>query len=272
MLNAKRSGGDRANDATFETLQKAGIDIRWASQKFYVTHEKSIVVDESVALISTFNLCQKYFTLTRDYGVLVFDPVKVGQITEGFRADWEQSDWTPSAGSGLLWSNNNSRALMSSFIDRAEKSLDVQHPKFVDTTILERLVGAADRGVHVRILCGGRHGISDWDVLDTFSSLRLLHRFSVKVHKQKNLRLHAKLLIADHESAIVGSMNIDRSAFDLRRELATVVDDAKIIGRLAEVFEHDWAQSHRYEAPDPLDPESHREETDFPHDPDLMHE
>jgi len=210
--------------------------------------------------------------LTRDYGVLVFDPVKVGQITEGFRADWEQSDWTPSADSGLLWSNNNSRALMSSFIDRAEKSLDVQHPKFVDTTILERLVGAADRGVHVRILCGGRHGISDWDVLDTFSSLRLLQRFSVKVHKQKNLRLHAKHLIADHESAIVGSMNIDRSAFDLRRELATVVDDAKIIGRLAEVFEHDWAQSHRYEAPDPLDPESHRQETDFPHDPDLMHE
>jgi cardiolipin synthase A/B len=272
MLNAKRSGGDRANDATFETLQKAGIDIRWASQKFYVTHEKSIVVDESVALIATFNLCQKYFTLTRDYGVVVFDPVKVGQITEGFEADWNESDWTPSAGSGLLWSNNNSRVLMSSFIDGAEKSLEVQHPKFVDTTILERLVGAADRGVHVRILCGGRHGISDWDVLDTFSSLRLLHRFNVKVHKQKNLRLHAKLLIADHKRAILGSMNIDRSAFDLRRELATVVDDAKIIARLEEVFDHDWAQSHRYEAPDPLGPEPLRQETDFPHDPDLMHE
>ena len=272
MLNAKRSGGDRANDATFETFQKAGIDIRWANPKFYVTHEKSIVVDESVALISTFNLGEKYFTLTRDYGVLVFDPVKVGQITEGFEADWEQSDWVPSADSGLLWSNHNSRVLMSSFIDRAEKSLDVQHPKFVDITILERLIGAADRGVHVRILCGGRHGISDWDVLDTFSSLRLLHRFRVKVHKQKNLRLHAKLLMADHKSAIVGSMNIDRSAFDLRRELGTVVDDAKMIARLEEVFEHDWAQSRRYEPPDPLDPESHRQETDFPRDPDLMHE
>jgi cardiolipin synthase len=272
MLNAKRSSGDRANDATFETFQKAGVDIRWTSPKFYVTHEKSIVADEKVALISTFNLCEKYFTLTRDYGVLTFDPVKVGQITEGFGADWEQSDWAPSAGSGLLWSNNNSRVLMSSFIDRAEKSLDVQHPKFVDTTVLERLIGAADRGVHVRILCGGRHGISDWDVLDTFSSLRILHRSSAKVHKQKNLRLHAKLLIADHKSAILGSMNIDRSAFDLRRELGTVVEEAKMIARLEAVFEHDWAQSHRYEAPDPLDPESHRQETDFPHDPELMHE
>ena len=92
------------------------------------------------------------------------------------------------------------------------------------------------------------------------------------MHKQKNLRLHAKLLIADHKSAIVGSMNIDRSAFDLRRELGTVVEEAKMIARLEAVFEHDWAQSHRYEAPDPLDPESHRQETDFPRDPDLMHE
>ena len=50
-------------------------------------------------------------------------------------------------------------------------------------------------------LCGGKHGISDWDVLDTFASLRTLRRIGVKVHKQKNLRLHAKLLIADGERA-----------------------------------------------------------------------
>jgi len=271
MLNAKRSGGDRANDATFETLQKAGVDIRWASPKFYVTHEKSIVVDGKAALIATFNLVEKYFTMTRDYGVLVFEPDKIQQIIEGFEADWTQSDWAPADGTGLLWSNHNARVLMSGFIDRAEKTLDVQHPKFVDTTILDRLVAAAHRGVHVRVLSGGRHGISDWDILDTFSSLRVLHRFGVKVHKQKNLRLHAKLLIADRKAALVGSMNIDRSAFDLRRELGTIIQDAKMVARLEQVFAHDWAESHHYDAPDPLDPASHHE-TDFPHDPDLMHE
>src|SRR4029077_15405923 len=164
------------------------------------------------------------------------DPSRVAQIIEGFEADWEHRDWLPDPDSGLLWSNANSRLRMSHFIDSAKHKLDVQHPKFVDAVILDRLLAAADRGVHVRILCGGRHGISDWDVLDTFSSLRLLHRFSVKVHKQKNLRLHAKLLMADRKSGIVGSMNIDRSAFDLRRELGTVVDDAKMIARLEEVF------------------------------------
>src|SRR5690349_19314434 len=41
MLNAQRSGGDRANDGTFEQFQNAGIAVQWASSKFYVTHEKS---------------------------------------------------------------------------------------------------------------------------------------------------------------------------------------------------------------------------------------
>ena len=272
MLNSKRSGGDRANDEAFETLQKAGVNVRWANPKFYVTHEKSIVVDDQVALIATFNLCEKYFTLTRDYGVIVFDPAKVVQIAAGFDADWEQLDWIPSAESGLLWSNHNSRLLMANFIDSAESWLDVQHPKFVDTTILERLVSAAQRGVHVRVLCGGKHGISESDVLDTFSALRVLHYSGVKVHKQKNLRLHAKLLLADNKHALLGSMNIDRSAFDLRRELGTTIKDPAIVAGLEEVFERDWSLSHHYNAPDPLDPTSHQNEIDFPHDPDLAHE
>jgi phosphatidylserine/phosphatidylglycerophosphate/cardiolipin synthase-like enzyme len=271
MLNPKRSGGDRANDDTFEFFENAGVDIRWASPKFYVTHEKSIVVDKKAALIATFNLCTKYFTQTRDYGVVVQDPAKVAQVVEGFEADWEQKDWHPSDEAGLLWSNNNSRSLMSKFIDSATESLDVQHPKFVDATILDRLIDAAERKVRVRVLCGGKHGISDWDILDTFSSLRVMHRFGIHVHKQKNLRLHAKLLLADNAHALVGSMNIDRSAFDLRRELGTTVTDPSVVTRLAETFDSDWESSHHYDAPDPLDPSLHKE-NDFPHDPELTHE
>jgi cardiolipin synthase A/B len=31
MLNAKRSGGDRANDETYEQLRGAGVDVQWSS-------------------------------------------------------------------------------------------------------------------------------------------------------------------------------------------------------------------------------------------------
>lgn len=271
MLNAARSGGDRANDETYGRFHAAGIDVQWANPKFYVTHEKSIVVDQKSALVATFNLCLKYFTLTRDYGVIVTDPVHVAQIIEVFNADWNHDDWIPAAYEGLLWSNSNSRLHMARFIDTATRRIDVQHPKFVDAVIIDHLAAAIDRGVKVHVLCGGKHGISEWDVLDTFASLRTLRRFGAKVHKQKNLRVHAKLLIVDDERALVGSMNIDRSAFDLRRELGVEVSDPAVVARLKAVFDSDWELSHQYAPPDPLDPSTHHED-DFPHDHELRHE
>lgn len=271
MLNAQRSGGDRANDDTHDEFMRAGIDVQWSNPQFYVTHEKSIVVDGRAAMVATYNLMIKYFTLTRDYGVITHDPRHVQEIIDVFNADWGHREFTPAEGGGLLWSNSNSRYQMARFIDRATETLYIQHPKFVDAVILDRLVAAVDRGVKVRVLCAGRHGISEWDILDTFSSLRTLRRFGAKVHKQKNLRLHAKLIIVDEREALVGSMNIDRSAFDLRRELGMTTSNPAVVGRLLEAFETDWDSSHHYEPPDPLDATGHHED-DFPHDDDLVHE
>ncbi|SHV84095.1 phosphatidylserine/phosphatidylglycerophosphate/ cardiolipin synthase [Mycobacteroides abscessus subsp. abscessus] len=271
MLNPARSGGDRANDETFEQFSAAGVNVQWSNPTFYVTHEKSIVVDETAALVATFNLCEKYFTLTRDYGVITTDAEHVAQIVEVFDADWSHTDWEPSQYHGLLWSNSNSRYHMAKFIDTAEHRLRIQHPKYVDAVILDHIAAAVGRGVNVHVLCGGKHGISDWDILDTFASLRTLRRFGAKVRKQKNLRVHAKLVIVDDHEALVGSMNIDRSAFDLRRELGVMVKDPDAVAQLSQVFDADWETSHHYEPPDPLDSTQHHED-DFPHDPELVHE
>jgi cardiolipin synthase len=115
------------------------------------------------------------------------------------------------------------------------------------------------------------HGISEYDVLDTFASLRTLRRFGAKVHKQKKLRVHAKLLIVDDERALVGSMNIDRRAFDQRRELGVTVTEPAVVARLKSVFEGDWQLSRAYAPPDPLEPAQHSED-DFAHDAELRHE
>jgi phosphatidylserine/phosphatidylglycerophosphate/cardiolipin synthase-like enzyme len=66
-------------------------------------------------------------------------------------------------------------------------------------------------------------------------------------------------------------MNIDRSAFDLRRELGIMISDHPTVERLKAVFDQDWDTSHHYDAPDPMDPSQHHED-DFPHDPELLHE
>lgn len=271
MLNPHRSSGDRANDESFEALSKAGLKVEWSNPAFAVTHEKSVVVDGKVALIATFNMATKYFTETRDYGIVTTNAAQVTQVIDCFEADWNRQPFQPDPKTHLMWSSNNSRNLMAAFIDSAAQSLDIQHPKFVDATIVERIAAARERGVTVRLLCGGKHGISDYDVLDTFSSLRVLNRFGVKVRRQKHLKLHAKLLIVDAARAQVGSMNIDRSAFDLRRELGIVLHTEHVMKGLRKVFEHDWGQAKPYDAPDPLQPETHGE-GELPHDPHFTHE
>jgi cardiolipin synthase len=271
MLNPHTSGGDRWNDEAYERLGGWGLQVAWTSEAFPVTHEKSLVVDQRCALIATFNLSDKYFSQTRDYGVVSVDPLVVEQVIAGFEADWQRQAFTPDLGVGLVWSNLHSRGQLARIVDMAQRSLWIQHPKVVDAVMLDRIVAASARGVKVRFLCGGKHGISDWDIYDTFASLRVMSRFGVKVRRQKRPKLHAKLLLADGCYAQTGSMNLDRSAFDLRRELGIETDAPAVVERLRSTFEADWSAAEPYEAPDPLEPHLH-EIGELPPDPHFVHD
>src|SRR5438034_7171489 len=132
--------------------------------RFPVTHEKAIVIDDERALIASFNLSAKYFGETRDHGVLTDHPLQVRAIVSAFEADWRRKPFQPREDSGLVWSPDNARRLIAGFIDDARHTLDVQHPKFVDATVIDRLAAARSRGVKVRVLCGGKHGLSPWDL------------------------------------------------------------------------------------------------------------
>ena len=270
MLNQHHASGHRVNDETFEKLKSGGVKVAWANPEFAITHEKSVQVDDTLALIATFNMAKKYFGHTRDYGIVTRYPAQVAEIRRCFDADWKRETFRPSRETGLAWSADNSRPTMAGLIDAARHRLDVQHPKFVDATILDRIAEAQHRGVRVRLLSGGKHGISGADAPDTFSSLRILRRGGVQVRRQKHLKLHAKMIVADERRALVGSMNIDHRSFDARRELGIVLDEKSIVDRLAAVFEQDWQASEAYEPPDPLDVASHSH-GELPDDPDFEH-
>jgi phosphatidylserine/phosphatidylglycerophosphate/cardiolipin synthase-like enzyme len=271
LLNPQKSSGERGNDGTFQRLHRAGVAVEWTHPRFPVTHEKAIVIDDEHALIASFNLSAKYFGETRDHGVLTEDPAQVDAIVQAFEADWHRRPFAPAEGTGLVWSPDNARRLIADFIDRARQTLDVQHPKFVDVTVIDRLAAAQDRGVRVRVLCGGKHGLSPWDLHDTFASLRILERGDIKLRRQKHLKVHAKLLLADGKSALLGSMNLDRSAFDLRRELGVVVEAPRVVERLGELFHHDWHKGEHWKAPDPLATDTH-DVGELPFDPHFVHD
>ncbi len=253
LLNPAKFSGLRMNDATYAAFQDNGIDVGWTSPRFSVSHEKSVVVDQRLALISTFNLSPKYFEKTRDYGVLLDEPEAVAAILACFEADRRGLPYETSDEGPLAWGNLNARRVVAGVIDGARKHLLIQHPKFNDDAILDRVLAAVARGVRVRFLCGGQQGIEDWDLLANLSSQRILARAGVRLRKQHHLRQHAKLLLADGERAMLGSMNIDSQAYDQRRELGVVFDDPAAVKQLKKRFASDWREAKPYAPDDPLD-------------------
>lgn len=252
MLNPSSQSGERYNDEVFATLGNAGIPVRWTSPAFSVTHEKSIVADGTRALIATFNMTPKNFEASRDYGVILAEAPLVDEIARGFEADWTRRSFEPDPALPFLWGGPTTRKQMAAVIDGARETLYVQHAKFVDATIIERLGLAARRGVKVLVLCGAQKAIRPTDFADTMASLRLLIQLGAQVRCQSTLKLHAKVIIADRKLALIGSVNIHRTAFESRRELSMLLTDTAALARLAGQFEQDWAQSQPYVPPDPL--------------------
>jgi phosphatidylserine/phosphatidylglycerophosphate/cardiolipin synthase-like enzyme len=88
------------------------------------------------------------------------------------------------------------------------------------------------------------HKLKKEKLVEAVGGMRTMEDVGIKIHKLKHLKLHAKMLLADHARAIVGSINLAPGSFDSRRELAIEVDDEHVIKRLSKIAHHDWEHSH----------------------------
>ena len=87
------------------------------------------------------------------------------------------------------------------------------------------------------------HHLKAGKILEGVSGMRILDDVGIKIHRLMHMKLHAKMILADHERAIVGSINFSPGSFDHRRELAIEVTDHQITKRLSKVAHHDWKHS-----------------------------
>jgi cardiolipin synthase len=244
MLNPARRDGESDNDETHRKLKEAGIQVKDTNPAFQISHEKSMVVDESIAFIKSLNWAPKNFKETRDYAVITRDIGEVKEVLDVFNADWKRIDFAITPDARLIWCRGNGRERISRFIDEAKHVLLLQNERYQDVTIIEHLIHAKRRGVKVHLMTLPPHALKEKKLLEGVGGLRLMDDVGIKVHKLKGLHLHAKMLLADGKRAIVGSMNISPGSFDDRRELAIEVTDSHIIKRLEKTFEHDWDNSH----------------------------
>jgi phosphatidylserine/phosphatidylglycerophosphate/cardiolipin synthase-like enzyme len=243
MLNPQRRDGSSDNEETRQALAAAGVEVRDSSPAFAVTHQKSMVIDGRTGFVESLNWETRDLTETRDYAVITDDPHEVSEMLRCFEADWSQTEFKPDPSSRLIWCPNNGRSRIAAFIDSARHSLWLQNERYQDTVIIERLVRALARGVQVRIMARPPHNLKKDKLMEGVGGLRIMRDVGAKVHRLKHLKLHGKMLLADEERAIIGSINLAPGSFDERRELAIETDAPEVIAALKEVTRRDWEAS-----------------------------
>jgi phosphatidylserine/phosphatidylglycerophosphate/cardiolipin synthase-like enzyme len=245
MLNPVRRDGTSDNDIARAALLAAGVSVRDSSKEFAVTHQKSMVIDGRVGFIESLNWETRDLTETRDYAIETTCKAEVAEMVRCFDADWDEKPFEPEADSILIWCPDNGRQRIADFIDGAKKTLWLQNERYQDMVIIERLVRAANRGVRVRIMSRALHKLKKKKLFEGVSGLRIVHDVGAKVRSLKDLKLHGKIMIADDERAIVGSINLSPGSFDDRRELAIETASEHVVKRLVETARHDWKRSRK---------------------------
>jgi cardiolipin synthase len=250
MLNPARRGGESENADTKAKLSHAGIDVTDSSPAFDLTHQKSMVIDQSIGFVESFNWETRDLTVTRDYAVVTTHKIEVDEMIACFEADWSRKAFNPGAHSRLIWCPNNGRERIANFIDSAKHTLWLQNERYQDTVIIERLVRAVARGVKLHILARPPHTLKKDKLVEGVGGLRIMHDVGAKIHTLKGLKLHAKMILADDERAIVGSINLSPGSFDGRRELAIETDARHVVKRLNKAAQTDWSNSSKLDLTD----------------------
>jgi phosphatidylserine/phosphatidylglycerophosphate/cardiolipin synthase-like enzyme len=76
-----------ANERLFGYLSANGIDVRWASLTFTLTHSKFMVIDGKKVLVGSINFSKNAMTTNREAAV-IFTGSEVSSFVNVFEGDW----------------------------------------------------------------------------------------------------------------------------------------------------------------------------------------
>jgi len=222
-------------------------------------HRKLGIIDHRWAAIGGRNLAKEYMGPTplkrrwRDLGAVLEGPA-VRQAETVFYADWAYAsgqslarlqkelpdEWPKPAGhsqlqvvaSGPDMSGDPLYEGILSLVQQAERSVWVVTPYFIPDEVLQRsLMVQARAGIDVRIVVPAKsnHRLTD---LARRYHLRELQSAGVKVLLYQGGMNHAKMMIIDGETALLGSANMDLRSLFVNFEIGLVTyskDEAQAV-------------------------------------------
>ncbi|MDQ2815427.1 MAG: phospholipase D-like domain-containing protein [Actinomycetota bacterium] len=228
------------NSKAYSYLSSHGVKVAWSSASFEYTHQKTVIVDGSEAVIMTANLTSEYYATSRDFLVTDTDHADVAAITSVFNADFAHRSVDPGDGDDLVWSPTDSQDKLLGLIDGATSSLRIYSEEMGDTTVENALVKAAKRGVNVQI-CGENEG-GEYD-----SAYAKLARAGIRISyysSSAGFYIHGKVVEADygtsHAKVFIGSENFSGTSLNRNRELGLITSGPAVLSAIASTFATDF--------------------------------
>jgi phosphatidylserine/phosphatidylglycerophosphate/cardiolipin synthase-like enzyme len=234
LLEREPSGTVGGNTAIFLKLREVGLNVKLTTPfKFVFVHEKSFVIDGQLAIISTANITGSSFGANREYQVFLDDAPRVSEVARVFDADWNNQEidlrdaklvWSPSqtTSSGLV--RGNARARVLEIIRSAKRTLTLEQEGMADEEVIRELAAAVQRGVAVTLIGSPADPLTDTYFVVGAQRLRAA---GVRLRYLLTNFVHAKVILADGERALVGSINISGNSMDANRELGVVLSNAE---------------------------------------------
>jgi cardiolipin synthase len=234
-----------------EELRAAGVDVRGSSAAFSITHEKGMVVDRATAFITAINLT-KDAAMTRDFGVITRVHGIVADVSELFEADWDNAanggNTTPTQHeASLVVSPVSSRAHLTELIRSAKHELVVTVENLGDSEIDDALAAAARKGVTVRLIvpmCDKNpNPLYNFPFATKLASAGVSVQMMPNPESETHPYMHSKMILADGDTAYVGSVNFSTNSTTKARELGLIFVNAAATTTIHAAFEADWLQS-----------------------------
>ena len=220
------------NNKHYETLQKAGIPVRWSDPLNYaLNHSKFILIDEKV-FISTGNYSYSSFNFNRDIFLEIHHKEIFDALKQLFLYDYNHTAlWILHP--NILISPDNSRQKIESLFTHATQSIDMYFPYIADRQLLALVIETAQRWIDIRFILWENAQENSQDEVK-----RLIDAW-VDVFFMRRPKLHTKSILMDQEILYIWSINFSFHSMDSNREVWLLLKDAHIITEFKEIFDND---------------------------------
>ena len=203
-----------------QRMLAAGVTVARTANDFDRYHSKVLIVDRSELFVLGFNYTGLDIERSRSFGIVTKDKKTVREALRLFDADCKRLPYTDGIDDFVV-SPANARQQLSDLIQSAERELSIYDVAVSDQAMLRLLEQRAKAGVQVRIIGGAKSKTLQRRVLA--------------------MRLHARTIIRDRDTAFIGSQSLRKAELDKRREVGLIFRNEAALATLCARFEEDWA-------------------------------